>query len=225
MEGGTVEGAGTYDGGTVITLTATPNAGYSFIHWKENGKTVSSNANYSFAVTTDRDLVAFFSLPLTISVTTNMAAGGTTTGAGTYEYGNTCTLTATPNEGYLFLNWSKNGEVVSCNATYGFTVTKDAEIEAVFMRLEGTLIGQGESTDLYLPSNSNWKYIMVSFILNPDFGCLTVLQFRKIQPGKSKLRFGGRSTLFNDSGFPVCSFIITICIYRIKSKGKNSEVV
>ena len=66
---------------------------------------------------------------------------------------------------------------------------------------------------------------MVSFILNPDFGCLTVLQFRKIQPGKSKLRFGGRSTLFNDSGFPVCSFIITICIYRIKSKGKNSEVV
>ena len=154
MEGGTVEGAGTYDGGSVITLTSTPNAGYSFIYWKETGTTVSSDANYSFTVTSDRNLVAFFSLPLTVSVTTNMAAGGTTTGAGTFEYGSTCTLTATPSEGYLFLNWSKNGEVVSCNATYSFTVTKDAEIEAVFMLLEGALIGQGESTDQYLPSNS-----------------------------------------------------------------------
>ena len=169
VEGGTVEGAGTYDGGTVITLTATPNAGYSFIHWKkENGATVSSNANYSFTVTSDRNLVAFFSLPLTISVTTNMAAGGTTTGAGTYEYGNTCSLTATPNEGYLFLNWSKNGEVVSCNATYSFAVTKDVEIEAVFMRLEGVLIGQGESTDMYLPINSNWKYTLSQQIYTPN---------------------------------------------------------
>ena len=169
VEGGTVEGAGIYDGGTVITLTATPNAGYSFIHWKkENGATVSSNANYSFTVTSDRTLVAFFSLPLTISVTTNMAVGGTTTGAGTYDYGNTCTLTATPNEGYLFLNWSKNGEVVSCNATYSFTVTKDAEIEAVFMRLEGVLIGQGESTDMYLPINSNWKYTLSQQIYTPN---------------------------------------------------------
>ena len=168
VEGGTVEGAGTYDGGTVITLTATPNAGYSFIYWKENGMTVSSDANYSFTVTSDRNLVAFFSLPLTVSVTTNMAAGGTTTGAGTFEYGSTCTLTATPSEGYLFLNWSKNGEVVSCNATFSFTVTKDAEIEAVFMLLEGALIGQGESTDQYLPSNSNWKYTLSQQIYTPN---------------------------------------------------------
>ena len=167
-EGGTVEGAGTYDAGTVITLTATPNAGYSFVHWKENGTAVSSDANYSFIVSADRNLVAFFSLPLTVSVTTNMAAGGTATGAGTFNYGNYCTLRATPNEGYLFLNWSKNGEVVSCNANYSFAVTEEAEIEAVFMPLEGTLIGQGESTNPYLPSYSYYNYTLSQQIYTPE---------------------------------------------------------
>ena len=167
-EGGTAEGAGTYDAGTIITLTATPNAGYSFIHWKENGTAISSDANYSFIVSSDRNLVAFFSLPLTISVTTNLAAGGTATGAGTFEYGNTCRLVATPNEGYLFLHWSKNGEVVSCNATYSFAVTEDAEIEAVFMHLDGRLIGRGELTTRYLPSYSYSMRSLSQQIYTPE---------------------------------------------------------
>ena len=168
IEGGTVEGAGTYESGTLATMTATPNAGYGFCFWSENGQQVSTDASYSFLVSSDRNLVARFSLPLTVSVTTNMASGGTATGAGTYYYGNTCTLTATPNEGYLFLNWSKNGEVVSCNASYNLTVTEDTEIEAVFMRLEGTLIGQGESTNSYLPSCSYWNYTMSQQIYTPN---------------------------------------------------------
>jgi hypothetical protein len=112
--------------------------------------------------------VAFFSLPLTVSVTTNITEAGTVTGAGTFDYGNTCTLTATPNDGYLFLHWSKNGEVVSCNATYSFTVTEDDEIEAVFMLLEGTLIGAGELTNNYLPSFSNYRYTLSQQIYTPN---------------------------------------------------------
>ena len=167
-EGGTIEGAGTYDGGTAITLTATPNDGYSFCFWSENGQQVSTDASYSFIVTSDRDLLARFSLPLNVSATTNMALGGTVTGYGMFYYGNTCTLTATPNEGYLFLNWSKNGEVVSCKATYSFTVTEDTDLEAVFMRLEGTLIGQGEATNNYLPSYSGYNYTLSQQIYTPN---------------------------------------------------------
>ena len=36
-----------------------------------------------------------------------------------------CTLTATANEGYTFVNWTENDEVVSTDATYTFTVTCD----------------------------------------------------------------------------------------------------
>ena len=167
-EGGAVEGEGIYESGTVITLTATPNDGYSFCYWSENGQQISTDTTYSFMVTTDLDLEAHFSLPLTISVTTNMAEGGSAIGAGVFAYGTTCTLTATPNEGYLFLNWSRNGEVVSCNVSYSFTVTEDAEIEAAFMLLEGALVGVGEATNMYMPSYSYFQHALSQQIYTPD---------------------------------------------------------
>jgi len=67
-----------------------------------------------------------------ITVTVNPAEGGTVAGTGYYEGGTICTLTATPNEGYLFLNWSKNGEVVSTDSTYSFIVAGDADLAANF---------------------------------------------------------------------------------------------
>ncbi len=154
--------------GETCTVTATANEGYSFYYWTENGQVVATTPVYSFTVTSDRNLEAFFSLPLNISVTTNMDEGGTASGGGTFDYGATCTLTATPNEGYLFLNWSVNGVVVSCNATYSFAVTEDAEVEAVFMLLEGTLIGSGELTNSYFPSYSFFRYTLSQQIYTPD---------------------------------------------------------
>ena len=60
-EGGEVSGGGTYAGGSVCTLTATANEGYTFVNWTENGNTVSINASYTFTVVGDRTLVANFS--------------------------------------------------------------------------------------------------------------------------------------------------------------------
>ena len=122
--GGQVEGSGTYNFGTTATLTATPAAGYHFVNWTKNGLVVSTSANYSFTVTGTATYVANFSLnSYEITATANPEAGGSVTGAGTYNHFETCTLTATANEGYTFINWTKNGEVVSTNATYSFTVT------------------------------------------------------------------------------------------------------
>jgi hypothetical protein len=73
-----------------------------------------------------------------ISVTANPANGGTVTGSGYYQAGQTCTLTATVNEGYTFVNWTKNGNVVSTNATYSFTVTETASYVANFMQNQGS---------------------------------------------------------------------------------------
>ena len=67
-----------------------------------------------------------------ISVTANPSSGGTVTGGGSYYEGTECTLTATPNTDYAFVNWTKNGAVVSTNATYTFTVTEGASYTANF---------------------------------------------------------------------------------------------
>ena len=58
--GGTVSGGGTYQQGQNCTVTATANSGYTFTNWTENGTQVSTNANYTFIVTSNRTLVAVF---------------------------------------------------------------------------------------------------------------------------------------------------------------------
>ena len=131
--GGTISGAGTYPGGSTCTLTATPATGYSFVRWTKNGSQVSTNPSYSFTVTGNASYVAVFSLnSYTISASSSPSAGGSVSGAGSYNYGSTCTLTATPATGYSFVRWTKNASQVSTNPSYSFTVTGNASYVAVF---------------------------------------------------------------------------------------------
>ena len=67
-----------------------------------------------------------------IDVTANPAVGGTISGGGTYEQGQSCTVTATANAGYTFTNWTENGTVVSTDATYTFTVNANRTLVANF---------------------------------------------------------------------------------------------
>ena len=64
---GTVSGAGTYQQGTSVTVTAAPGEGYRFVKWTENGQTVSESTSYTFTVTGDRTLTAVFEESLYVS--------------------------------------------------------------------------------------------------------------------------------------------------------------
>ncbi len=134
--GGTVSGGGTYPQGQSCTVHATANSGYDFVNWTENGNQVSTNANYTFTVTGNRTLVAHFAQQspqsYTITVSANPTNGGTVTGGGTYQQGQTCTLHATANNGYTFNNWTENGNVVSSNANYSFIVNGNRTLVANF---------------------------------------------------------------------------------------------
>ena len=137
--GGTVTGTGTYDEGATVTLRATANTGYTFSKWTKNGTQVSTNATYSFTATADAAYVAVFTQnSYAITATANPTAGGTVSGAGTYTYGSTCTLSATAKSGYTFTNWTKNGTQVSTNASYSFTVTAAASYMANFTQQQTT---------------------------------------------------------------------------------------
>ncbi|MBR4829096.1 MAG: choice-of-anchor J domain-containing protein [Muribaculaceae bacterium] len=65
--GGNVRGTGSYAAGTEITVRAAANAGYTFINWTEDGTAVSTDAEYTFTVTANRNLVANFGIILPIN--------------------------------------------------------------------------------------------------------------------------------------------------------------
>jgi uncharacterized repeat protein (TIGR02543 family) len=131
--GGNVTGGGTFNYGQSCTLTATANAGYTFVNWTKNGTQVSTNASYTFTVTESAAYVAHFQInSYNIAVSADPTVGGNVSGGGTFNYGQSCTVSATVNEGYTFINWTENGAQVSANADYTFTVNGNRTLVAHF---------------------------------------------------------------------------------------------
>lgn len=141
--GGTVTGAATYHYGDNCTVSATAADGYTFTNWTENDIEVSTDANYTFVVTSERTLVAHFTtLPpntYNINVSANPSNGGTVTGGGSYQQGQSCTVSATAANGNTFTNWTENGSVVSNQASYTFTVNSNRTLVANFTQQEYTI--------------------------------------------------------------------------------------
>ena len=143
--GGTVTGGGTFDEGQSCTVKATENTGYNFLKWTENDELVSTDREYSFDVTRNRNLVANFTArPYTITVTVEPEGSGTIEGDGGYSYGDHCTLIATAKPGYVFSKWTEDGSQVSTNATYDFDVTGNRNLVAHFNNVDYTITAIAE---------------------------------------------------------------------------------
>ncbi len=54
--GGTLQGAGSYNSGDMVTLTAVPDYGYRFVEWKKSGAVVSTDSSYTFEFTDSHDI-------------------------------------------------------------------------------------------------------------------------------------------------------------------------
>ncbi len=59
-EGGSADGAGSYEHKTLVTVKAEPAEGYVLAGWSEDGEIVSEEKDYQFEVVEDRSLVALF---------------------------------------------------------------------------------------------------------------------------------------------------------------------
>ena len=133
---GIVTGGGTYEEGEQCTVAAVPTDNAHFVNWTENGAVVSTNAVYSFTVTANRILLANFEedLPETydIVLVADPADLGAVTGGGTFEAGQQCVVAAAPLGDAYFINWTENGEVVSEDVVYTFTVTENRTLVAHF---------------------------------------------------------------------------------------------
>ena len=105
--GGTTTGAGLFNTGSSVTVTATPNAEYTFVNWTENGLTVSTTLGYTFVLNAGRNLVANFAVKTyTLNVTATNGTVVKVPNLASYNSGTEVQLTATPNAGYTFTSWS-----------------------------------------------------------------------------------------------------------------------
>jgi hypothetical protein len=91
----------------------------------------SVEASFSFAVTEECHYVANFSfITHVITISVNPLNGGVVEGSGTYNQGETATISVTPNMYYQLLNWTENDVVVSEEQSFTITVTEDHQFVA-----------------------------------------------------------------------------------------------
>jgi len=105
---GTTTGAGGYAQNALTPVSATPNTGYQFAGWVGAGVTNQDSNSTTVSMNQDRNLTANFSLksyPLNLTSST----GGSISGAGTFNHGTNPTISATPDIGYIFTNWTGAG--------------------------------------------------------------------------------------------------------------------
>ncbi|MEE8391306.1 MAG: proprotein convertase P-domain-containing protein, partial [Anaerolineae bacterium] len=123
---------GTYDHGTFITLTATPDTGSYFVDW--GGDIVSVANPLTLTVESDTAVIATFDLlTYTLTITTTGDMSGSVTlepVGGVYDYGTVVTLTATPTNGAYFGGWS--GDLISADNPATLVMNSDKLVTATF---------------------------------------------------------------------------------------------
>ncbi|MBK8946600.1 MAG: T9SS type A sorting domain-containing protein [Ignavibacteriae bacterium] len=140
INSGTVTGENSYTHGQNVTVQATPASGWLFVNWTENNINVSSNSSYSFVANKNRNLIANFSKDVySISAVPSPIEGGSISGTGSFYYGQIATLIAAANPGWTFVNWTKNGTVVSSDSNYIFTVNSSSSLVANFKLTDFTI--------------------------------------------------------------------------------------
>lgn len=134
--GGNLTGGGAYPTGSIVTVLATANPGYTFMNWTENNVVVSTSSSYQFILNASRTLVANFKLvpasQFALILSSSPPAGGMTDGEGPYTAGTSVTAIATANTGYNFTNWTENGVIVSTSANYTFPLNGNRTLVANF---------------------------------------------------------------------------------------------
>lgn len=141
--------------GTLPTATRT---GYTFKGWSTSASG-SVNVSTTTKVTGNVTYYAVWQIN-SYTLTVTAGTGGTVSGSGTYNYGATATLKATPSAGYHFVKWSDG----NTNASRTVTVTGNATYTATFeqdpyLNLDKTSLtfeAAGGTQTVKVTSNVNW---------------------------------------------------------------------
>lgn len=122
--------------GAMVVFTCNLLNNYNLDGWNGlNGASTSGNTATISSLTTPISGIScnVSESSYNVSVSSNNDSYGTAAGGGTFNYNTTASVTATPVSNlYKFVNWTENGNEVSTNATYTFTVTRTRILVANF---------------------------------------------------------------------------------------------
>jgi hypothetical protein len=132
---------GIYSGGTIVTLTATPAAGFKFTGW--SGALTETTNPVQLIITANVNITATFNAVYDLTV--DVAGTGTVAlnppgrasePGGTYEAGTMVTLTANPAPGHQFIEWS--GDLTPQSGANPATITMNAakHVTATFAAIQ-----------------------------------------------------------------------------------------
>ncbi|MBK9291077.1 MAG: InlB B-repeat-containing protein [Bacteroidetes bacterium] len=123
-QAGVLSGAGAYLPGQSASLSAIANPGYYFINWTRDAQVVSTLPEFDYPMPAENvTLTANFGLnSYVLQLQSNPTAGGSVSGAGTYTFGQTVQVQAVPNTGWAFTGWMLDGQLVSTDPNYTFTM-------------------------------------------------------------------------------------------------------
>ena len=151
----TITGNGVYEEGKTVTITAKAKEGYRFVNWRNGQEVFSTEADTTFTVTKDLDLVAYFEkIPnametFTVSLSVNNPDWGIASqiGNGTYDKDEEVSIIAFPETGYHFVNWTKGENTFSTDMIYTFAVTENLELVANFEKVSNNVANEKLQND------------------------------------------------------------------------------
>ena len=129
---------GTYDDGTSVTLTATPDAGYEFVGWSGDAAGMTNPINITMDA--DKTVTAVFQIikrTLSLNSTNGTITASPNPVNGNYDDGTVVTLTAVPDAGYEFVEWT--GDLSGTTNPINITMDADKGVTAVFRQIQRTL--------------------------------------------------------------------------------------
>ena len=125
--GGSVSPGGTFAAGSIVTVTATPDAAHDFAGW--SGDAAGPGNPVSVTLDGNKAVQANFTLK-TFALTTSASAGGSVTPGGTYPAGTTVTIAASPDATHRFVGWS--GDASGTASPVAITLDRAKNAQALF---------------------------------------------------------------------------------------------
>lgn len=203
---------GTYTSGTVVTVSAIANPNYVFTGWS-GGATGSVNPT-SVIMNENKILTANFAVPVAYSLATSVANGSVTLSppGGTYAPGTVVTVSASPNPGYAFANWSGDltGTVNPTTITINGNKSITANLNILLLSNRNVLfvvgdIGMMNTSDQAINSRLQALGYTVQTI-NDEIATAASAEGKALIISSSSVGSGTLGTKFRDVAVPVINW-------------------